>query len=429
MRPTLPQAFAAVVLGLAPSCGREARAAEPVLPSVVEIDAHTVLLERDGAKVVNGGYGSALALDPNDPGRFYLLTDRGPNVDVADRERAKRLLVPGFVPTIGRFRLDGDHLALETTIELEDAGGRRLTGRPPGSADGAAVESGFDPDGAPLEGDPSGVDPEGLVALPDGTFWVSEEYGPSILHVSASGRTLERIDARAGGGRRLPRVLARRRANRGMEGLTITPDGRALVGVMQAALDNPTSSAGKASRATRIVAFDLATGRTRQFLYLREEPHHSCSEIAALTSDSFLVLERDGRTPNDPSKPSRHISVWRVDLADATDVGDPDDSEAGRRIGGRTLEECSPEELEKAGVRAGRKTEVLNLLERGYPHDKPEGLAVIGDRTIAVSNDDDFGIVAAASAPAGFATKWLAGDPKVADHGTVRFYRLASPLR
>jgi len=29
-----------------------------------------------------------------------------------------------------------------------------------------------------------------------------------------------------------------------------------------------------------------------------------------------------------------------------------------------------------------------------YPHDKAEGLAVIGDSVIAVANDDDFGITA-----------------------------------
>ena len=33
-----------------------------------------------------------------------------------------------------------------------------------------------------LPKDPNGYDSEGLVALKDGTFWVSDEYGPFITH-------------------------------------------------------------------------------------------------------------------------------------------------------------------------------------------------------------------------------------------------------
>ena len=35
------------------------------------------------------------------------------------------------------------------------------------------------------------LDPESLVRAPDGTFWVSEEFGPFLLHVAADGRLLE----------------------------------------------------------------------------------------------------------------------------------------------------------------------------------------------------------------------------------------------
>ena len=35
------------------------------------------------------------------------------------------------------------------------------------------------------------LDPESFVRAPDGTFWVSEEFGPFLLHVAADGRVLE----------------------------------------------------------------------------------------------------------------------------------------------------------------------------------------------------------------------------------------------
>ena len=61
--------------------------------------------------------------------------------------------------------------------------------------------------GVPLDGeghrlapDPGGVDPEALVRLADGTFWVGEEYGPSLLRVAADGRILDAADAGRDGG-------------------------------------------------------------------------------------------------------------------------------------------------------------------------------------------------------------------------------------
>jgi glycerophosphoryl diester phosphodiesterase len=45
------------------------------------------------------------------------------------------------------------------------------------------------PQGRPLTG--AEIDPESLVRAPDGTFWVGEEFGPSLLHFDAKGVLLE----------------------------------------------------------------------------------------------------------------------------------------------------------------------------------------------------------------------------------------------
>jgi hypothetical protein len=76
-------------------------------------------------------------------------------------------------------------------------------------------------------------------------------------------------------------------------------------------------------------------------------------------------------------------------------VSDPGDGENGLLIGGQTLEELgTPEALEAAGIIPVTKELVVDLLDLPvlYPHDKPEGVAVIDDNTIAVVNDDDFGV-------------------------------------
>ncbi|PLW90477.1 hypothetical protein, partial [Mucilaginibacter sp.] len=50
-------------------------------PGMAEAADPAVLFTTDaGVKVYNGGFGSAMAADPNDPNVFYLMTDRGPNV-------------------------------------------------------------------------------------------------------------------------------------------------------------------------------------------------------------------------------------------------------------------------------------------------------------------------------------------------------------
>ena len=74
------------------------------------------------------------------------------------------------------------------------------------------------------------------MALPDGTFWVSDEYGPYITHFDATGKQIARLSPLDGS---LPVELQNRVINRGMEGLTITPDGNTLVGIMQSALQQP----------------------------------------------------------------------------------------------------------------------------------------------------------------------------------------------
>ena len=90
--------------------------------------------------------------------------------------------------------------------------------------------------GNPLTPSDHGLDSEGLVAMPDGTFWVSDEYGPFVVHFDAKGKELERLSPFNG---TLPKELSLRSPNEGMEGLTITPDGAMLVGIVQSALNTP----------------------------------------------------------------------------------------------------------------------------------------------------------------------------------------------
>ena len=393
-------------------------------------DPRVLAISPNNTVISNGGFGSAIAANPNDPNVFYLLTDRGPN---AAGSQANSIIFgkADFTPQIGKFRVDGGKLVLEETILLKNAAGQLLTGLPNPSGEGSTGETAFDLLGQSLNPSADGLDSEGLVLASDGTFWVSDEYGPHIVHFDATGKTLERINpfGTGTGGRTLPLVLARRRPNRGMEGLTMTPDGKTLVGLMQSPLYNPSAVSG--STIIRVLTFDVATGATKQYVYLMENASLTgCSEVAAITNTTFLALERDGDYGGNPAKPATFKRIYKFDLAGATDISDPANGVGGKLFSGMTVEQLKDKAgLQTAGIVPVTKTLVLDLLtgiSPVYPHDKAEGVALLGTNVLAISNDDDFGVVD--NGQNGFTTKILPATGK-ADLNRIYFVTLATPLK
>ena len=105
----------------------------------------------------------------------------------------------------------------------------------------------------------------------------------------------------ADGNKELTANISGRQANRGMEGLAISPDGTRLYGMMQSALiqdgalnyaTNPPSRIGTNNR---IVEINLVTGAIREFLYQLDSASNGVNEILAVNDHEFLVIERDGR--------------------------------------------------------------------------------------------------------------------------------------
>ncbi|MDC7222086.1 MAG: esterase-like activity of phytase family protein [Spirochaetales bacterium] len=358
---------------------------------------YTALITLDnGAEVRNGGYGSAMTAHPEKFHQFYALTDRGPNASfTGEAGKGKKFPAPDYTPRIGLFQVEKDgSISLLEEILLKDPQGNPISGRPNPEGKGSTGEIPYDNEGNVLTFDDYGLDGEGLVALKNGEFWVSDEYGPHLVHYSAEGIELERISPVGveTGERKLPALFARRRPNRGMEGLTITPDEKTLVGIMQSTLYNPFKAEAVNTVLTRIVTFDLETAETKQFLYIQEKPWNANSEIAALSATEFLVVERDGLFSG-AAEAQKHI--YRIDISQATDVSGDFNSPDGFLINGKPLESCSPEELEEADLIPVTKTlvaDLVNILPNRYPHDKLEGLWIIDEHTFAVLNDDDFAV-------------------------------------
>lgn len=371
------------------------------------------------------GYGSSLAPVPGRHGHFYGLTDRGPNADAPDGNKSEMVL--DFTPQIGEFTLVDGKAKLLRKVTLKgpkSLGGVPYSGRPPHDTseviDDVAATNANGGTPKPVDRDPYGYDSEGLVALPDGTFWVSDEYGPYLTHFDANGYELGRLtpykDSPDNAFHKiigyLPPELAYRAKNKGMEGLTLTPDGSTLVGVMQSALQQPDLGSTKASNVApiRIVTIDLRSYRTKQYLYLLDDPSttgDAASEITALSGTKFLIDERDGNV-----EPFAAKTLYAADINGATDVsGLTLDGKSPEALVGKSGTNAALTALTTAGVNVAQKQPYLNvgtLVSQLDPsgaffgHDKVEGVATTDSgRTLYLSNDDDFGIDTIAVDPDG----------------------------
>jgi len=367
-------------------------------------------------EIRNGGYGSAATAHPTNINQFYALTDRGPNATYTGADgKGKMFPTPTYTPRIGLFEIKTDgSISLIQDILLKDTSGNLITGLPNSSALGGTGETPYDKDGNTIHDnngnikvDNFGLDGEGLVALKDGTFWVSDEYGPHIVHFDATGKEIGRINAFADDSRNiftLPAEFANRRANRGMEGLAITPDQKTLVGIMQSTMYNP-SSAVKSLDITRIVTVNLENGTIKQYLYKQEKAANSNSEIVALDNDTFIIIERDGSFLNGGPKAANSKAqkqIFKVQLSTGTELesiplttGMEQDTTLGLTINGETLEEVVLNStwtgLEVKGIYPIQKKLIVDMVnEVGYSHDKMEGLIVFNSTTLGILNDDDF---------------------------------------
>lgn len=373
-----------------------------------------------GVQLTGGSFGSAMTMVPGKTDELFGLEDRGPNVESADGFAVEPK--PSYDPSIARFALDEGEAELVERIPLRDSTGHPFSGLVnSNNPTGEKVEN---LKGHELAHDPDGYDPEGLVAMPDGTFWVSDEYGPFITHFTSTGKEIQRLSPFAEpknpvSADVLPAELAKRYPNRGMEGLTLTPDGSTLVGMMQSSLEQTDLEGANAKKdtPTRIVTYNLHTHAVHEYLFLLDEPATTGvanSEITALSNSTFLIDERDSGFPS----ATGYKKLWEVSLEGATDVGPSakvsgatyKGSEGGLLIGGKTIEKTlwgkttaeSKATLEADHIKPVSSTlfldvdkllTELNPTDAFYDHDKVEGVAVLeGGKRIMISNDNDFGI-------------------------------------
>lgn len=407
----------------------------------VDADLQTVTYEKDGIVTslpLTIGYGSgAYHAAGDDVSEFYTVTDRGPNIacdDSADvlgvadlcgvgNDDGKIFPIADFAPMIVKWTLSGKSgnytASVADSITLKKTDGTPVTGLT-NNLTSTNTEGGFDLTGTQLAFDNSGLDPEALVKLSDGSFWISEEYGPSIVHVSANGEILERVvpasvaadlsDAGYPVSGALPDILKMRKLNRGIESIALSPDEDALYFAMQSPLANPNADAYKASRHLRVFKYALNSdgslgSEAGEYVYELDYPQTfadgegngdvstkqnnvKVSEMVAVGEDDLVILERITNT----------TKLYRVSLATGDNIMNTDISDstvtAAESADPKTLEEVfAPSALDATPVIKQLVFNSLTDMPSGTALPaKVEGIALLDAKHLLLINDNDFGI-------------------------------------
>ncbi|MDZ7289230.1 MAG: esterase-like activity of phytase family protein [candidate division KSB1 bacterium] len=344
--------------------------------------------------VHEGGFSGLHYLQGSDH-EYYLITDRGPNADATAANGGKEtvlFLFPDFAPKILRVRAEGDSLRVLAMMTLKRPGRTNASGLPNPAGFGNTGEIAWiDTNKTSATPDEWGIDSEGIAAGRNNDLWICDEYGVSVWRVNkTTGEVIVRYSPYGNSANNIAiaPVFVKRRPNRGFEGIAVTPNGKVYT-IVQSPMYNPDKTSGQSSRLHRILEIDPETNVTRMFAYEHEPAIASIrsqdwkiGDMAAINNQEFLVLEY-ARGQGDEVK-----KIFKISLANATPITKED-------FGGKTFEQLNDAVTCLAnGITPVAKTLFMDLLANGWEpsHDKAEGLTIINDTTIAVINDNDFGI-------------------------------------
>lgn len=329
---------------------------------------------------------------------FVTVTDRGPNADSPDvgKKEAKIFVTPDFAPLLMNIQVQNGKAEATDARPLHDDKGN-VNGLPlQDGVIGSTNEVALSDTLKALQGDNRGLDTEGITPDGKGGYWLCDEYGPFLINVDERGKILAIHGPQAAEGEKsiaggLPNILKWRQPNRGFEGITRMPDGR-IIAAVQSTLDIDGKSK-KQARFTRLVSFDPVTGKTAMYGYPIDSEAYSknsdakIGDIVAIDNQHILLIEQ-GTDKNDAM---RNL-VYKVDLSPATELSAYDKP-------GEYPESDDEKTLLKRGIKFAAKKLVVDLRQLGWQQEKAEGLALIDNKTLAVTNDNDFGVKAVMQNP------------------------------
>lgn len=368
---------------------------------------------------------------------IYGLPDRGFGDGLTDYHPRVQRLAFSITPYAGPGPVAQDQITFHNTgTMLFTQGGSLFTGANP---DDTNVLTNPQTLATGVGGGKWSLDPEGIAAGPNGTWYISDEYGPNIHRFDSAGAlqaVLPLPDAVIPKiGPAYPRVEnyftsstiatndSGRYINRGMEGLSTTPDGRRLVACLQSPLVQDGENRNP-SRNIRIFVYDIEPGSPNFEKLIAEyvhvlplnaaeanNRHTPVSEILAISETRFLILQRDGRGLGGDAGALLYKRIVEVDASAASNLlGTGYDLEKGApgalalprsglpsnivAVASRDLVDMlNRTQLAKYGLNTAVSNQNANTLS-----EKWEALAVLplndpaapNDYLLLVGNDNDF---------------------------------------
>ena len=286
------------------------------------------------------------------------------------------------------------------------------------------------------------IDAEALVLLPDGSGYVSDEYGPNIYHFNAA-KQIDAIvtlpeavrprdaannlvfDSQTG-------VTKGRRGNQGMEGMALSPDGKTLYALLQSATLQDSNASQQNRNNTRLMVYDVSADALNPTLiaeHAMELPRYTSnggggavnrtaaqSELVALPDGKVLVLARDGNGLAAGDVQPVYKSILMIDTVGASNFAGTTRDDIGGKITTaagvldasitpvtqqQVLNMLNSEQLAKFNINLGFNTDAdpeLEAMDQLTISEKWEGLSLVpaldpanpNDYFLFIANDNDF---------------------------------------
>ena len=401
----------------------------------VPYEGSNAAVKADFPKGFLPSYGSGLAFKGKRADgtlEFYGLTDRGPNGDgpkvpalapATGTSDAKFFPSPSFAPSIGIITVGPAGAVLQSSMPIRFSSTVKATGL--SIAAGKVGSSGEVPlgdvaryDAAKADFSDAGLDTEAIVVdTARGVLWVSDEYGPFILKIDpATGTVLKKYQP-GNGAADLPAVLAKRRANRGLEGLALDTSSGRLHGFLQSPLSDSLATATyvgaytgstvcatdtgaskrveRYARFTRWIEFDPTTETSKMYAYPLNCNDYAdgrtgnakLGDMVSLGNGKFIVIEQgadaSGKVKN---------RLMLVEMGSATNIATTAFNPTTSDLEKSSLSGVAVAGASYTGVVAMKKTMLFDLNAAGWLAEKAEGLTLVDDTTLALVNDNDFGM-------------------------------------
>lgn len=248
-------------------------------------------------------------------------------------------------PTLFNFNVVNDSVQLLSSMPLRDEDGNNVVASP---ANTNPIVS-------------AGLDPEGIVRAPDGSFWMIEEENETIMHVSSAGQILQRLYAPGFSN-------ATRVRGAGFEAIALSPDGNTVYGGHQ----TPLAGTPATDTNTFIVAYDIPTATWRQYKV----------PLDAVASYAYPAGVTGVRMGMHDLFFAGYDAQGREELVYIERDNQRDDKARDKRLYRVTLPDYSTYDGSSLS-----KTLEIDMVALGYRLEKPEGLVIRGNRYYVVNDN------------------------------------------